>query len=163
MDREIRPRLRLVWIMVIGLVLILLGMLLSGGGAAAFPPPLLLMAFGLIALVRAGVIMLIGGRADSAFATNPVVAAATLAPFVMAGLGLFLAYASGTLPGGIGSAIVCLVFAGGIIYWIFQYRLGEMVYRDGIWASKERWLDPAVSKATQDRWGGSKTQASGRG
>ena len=148
--------------MVIGLVMVFFGMLLASTGGQ-FPPPMLLIAFGLIALVRAAVIMLVGGRADTPFATNPLVGAASLAPFVMAGLVLFLAYTSGALPGGFMSAIVCLVFAGGVIYWIFQYRLGEMVYQDGIWASRERWIDPKVSKATQDRWSGSKSQASGRG
>lgn len=163
MDREIHPRRRLVAMMVIGLLLLFFGMLLASSGSP-FPPGMLLMAFGLIALVRALVIMLIGGRADSEFATNPRVGAATLAPFVLAGLALFLAYASGALPGGVMAAIVCLVFAGGVIYWICQYLLGEMVYRDGIWVSQDRWLDPAVSKATQVRWTAEKAhRASGRG
>jgi hypothetical protein len=163
MDREIRPRLRLIWMMVIGLVLLFLGLLVTSSGTE-FPPGMLLVAFGLIAVGRAGVIMLIGARPDSPYAVNPRVAAATLAPFVVVGLALCVAYAGGVLPGGLMSAIVCLVFAGGVIYWICQYLLGEMVYSNGIWASRERWIDPKVSNGTEVRWSSERAhRASGRG
>lgn len=132
-------------------ILVAVGVLLIVGGQLLPLYGFLLTAWGVITIARVVVMAVAAGRPASPWRTDPHLPALSLGPFVVVGVAQALIFLTG--PGGLLPAIVCVVVSLVFVGWaVTQYLWDEMVCTRGVWHSRERWIDPAVTEETKARW-----------